>query len=115
MPDLGWDPITTASVILSKGADLVFNLPATDASGNTVTWPVGSTSTITFYNKAKTAVLTKAGVVTPNRIDYIVQSEDLAPILSTASTFDLLITLPQSPTQEFMLYTGSVKRKDGAK
>ncbi len=108
---LGWQP-TRLNLILSPGADLVFNLPAVDQNGQPTTWPSGATSALLFYNNAqkpRTTLLTKAGIVTAGRIDYVIESTDTDPILATVRAYGLYVTYQESPTKEYLLYYGAVK------
>lgn len=104
-------------LILSKGADLVFRLPPTDVRGAPSTWPDGTTSTLQLLTakpstSAETVTLSQGGVVDPTAIEYIIQSSVTDPIINTSKWFRLYISLPESPTQEYLIYYGFVKRKD---
>lgn len=108
---LGWNP-TKIQLVLSPAADLVFNLPAVDQDGDLTNWPVGATSSILFYDKPmapRTTLLTKAGIVTASRIDYIIESTDTDPILGKVKAFGLYVTYQETPTKEYLLYYGPVK------
>ena len=110
---LGWQP-TRIDLTLSPGADLVFNLPAVDANGNPTTWPAGATSSLLFYDNVKpprNTLLTKAGIVTASRIDYVVESTETDPILGRVAAFGLYVTYQESPTKEYLVYYGQVQKK----
>ncbi|QMU19367.1 DUF7264 domain-containing protein [Gordonia rubripertincta] len=113
---LGWEG-TKAEVPLYQNSDLVFSLDPIDAtSGNITSWPVGAASTLYFFEgdpvrTGTTPIASIPGVVEPPSIDYVVQQETLAPIISRATHFLLTVSMPESPTQEYPLYYGKAVRR----
>lgn len=112
LPVLGWTP-TRAELVVSKNADLTFTLPAKTPTGSDTTWPNTTAATLTIYDKqAGNSLLTRALVVTTNTIECIIESTDITPIIGTAKWFGIYVALPGSSTKDFLLYYGSVTRKD---
>ena len=112
---LGWDA-EPAEIPLYPNCDLVFTLDPKTATGNAITtWPTGATSTLYFYRGDPTAngtqILTAAGIVDPNGIEFVIQSDVLDPIRATATHFLLITSMPESPTQEFPTYYGKVVKR----
>lgn len=113
-PVLGWEA-TQATIPLYRESDLVFTLDPVDAtSGALSAWPEGAASTLYFYDgdpdEGGTQVLTAAGIVEPAGIDYIVQKETLTPAYNDATHFLIIVSMPETPTQESPLYAGTVQR-----
>lgn len=112
---LGWEA-TRAVIPLYIEADLIFSLDPVDATnGNITSWPDGAASTLYLYEGnpkyGGTELLTAAGIVEPSSIDYNIQSETLAPILESVSHFLITVSMPETPTQEYPLYSGEVDRR----
>ncbi|WVX89099.1 hypothetical protein SEA_HIBISCUS_26 [Gordonia phage Hibiscus] len=113
-PILGWEA-TRAIIPLYRESDLVFTLDPVDATNGAVTsWPAGAASTLYFYDgdpdEGGTQILTAAGIVEPAGIDYTVQKETLTPAYNSATHFLIVVSMPETPTQESPLYAGTVER-----
>lgn len=113
---LGWDG-EIAEIPLYPNCDLVFSLDPVDVtSGVLSSWPSGATSTLYFYQgdpvNGGTQLTTVAGIVEASSIDYVIQSTTLDPIRSTATNFLLIVSMPESPTQEYPLFYGKVVKRN---
>lgn len=98
---LGFVP-NKGQVILSTGADLIFNL---ESDGEA--WPSGTTCQLKFPSQGLTFDATISGVV----ISFKVESASVDPIPNGA-IFRIYLTRPTSPTSEYLWWTGTVARKD---
>lgn len=112
---LGWEG-EQAQVPLYTASDLIFSLDPVAATGGAMSsWPAGAASTLYFFQgdpkTGGTQLITVAGMVESSSIDYVVQSETLAPILASVTHFLLTVSMPETPTQEYPLYFGKVVRR----